>query len=111
MSAEGATLTLVEALEKPPGHYGAGHAAPVLALPRHRLVDARPSAPATCAPICRSASGGRIQAIAFRAADTVLGDFLFKNRGATIHVAGSLSANYWNGSRKVQFRIIDAAPA
>ena len=59
----------------------------------------------------QSASGGRIQAIAFRAENTAIGDFLVKNRGATIHVAGSLSANYWNGSRSAQFRIIDAALA
>jgi len=31
--------------------------------------------------------------------------------GKTIHVAGSLSGNYWNGNRTVQFRIIDAAKA
>jgi single-stranded-DNA-specific exonuclease len=59
----------------------------------------------------RSDGGGRIQAIAFRAVDTALGDFLFKNRGGTVHVAGSLSSNYWNGNRSVQFRIIDAAAA
>jgi hypothetical protein len=31
--------------------------------------------------------------------------------GKTIHVAGSLSGNYWNGNRTVQFRITDAAKA
>ncbi len=29
----------------------------------------------------------------------------------TVHVAGTLSGNYWNGNRRVQFRIIDAALA
>jgi single-stranded-DNA-specific exonuclease len=43
--------------------------------------------------------------------DTPLGDFLIKSRGAHIHVAGSLSANYWNGNKTVQFRLIDAAMA
>ena len=37
-----------------------------------------------------------------------LGPCLF---GKTIHVAGSLSGNYWNGNRTVQFRIVDAARA
>ena len=83
--------------------------APLLALPRHRLVDARLVGTGHIRADLQSASGGRIQAIAFRAVDTALGDFLIKNRGATIHVAGSLSANYWNGNRTVQFRIIDAA--
>ena len=52
-----------------------------------------------------------MQAIAFRAADNDLGRFLFENRGEAVHLAGSLSINHWNGSRKVQLRIIDAAPA
>jgi single-stranded-DNA-specific exonuclease len=59
----------------------------------------------------QSQSGGNIQAIAFRAVDTALGEFLFKNRGRTVHIAGSLSGNYWNGNRTVQFRISDAALA
>ncbi|TKD43516.1 MAG: single-stranded-DNA-specific exonuclease RecJ, partial [Mesorhizobium sp.] len=59
----------------------------------------------------QSESGSRIQAIAFRAVDTALGEFLFTNRGKPVHVAGSLSGNHWNGNRTVQFRIVDAARA
>ena len=40
LAAEGATLALLEALEKA-GPFGAGHVAPVFVLPRHRLEDAR----------------------------------------------------------------------
>ncbi|MBZ9895084.1 MULTISPECIES: single-stranded-DNA-specific exonuclease RecJ [unclassified Mesorhizobium] len=110
LAAEGATLALLDALEKA-GPFGAGHVAPVFALPRHRLADARLVGTNHIRADLQSGSGGRIQAIAFRAVDTVLGDFLFKNRGKTIHVAGSLSGNYWNGNRSVQFRIVDAARA
>lgn len=110
LAAEGATLSLLDALEKA-GPFGAGHAAPVFALPRHRLADARPVGTNHIRVELQSESGGRIQAIAFRAVDTALGEFLFKNRGKTIHVAGSLSGNYWNGNRTVQFRITDAARA
>ncbi|MBZ9873896.1 single-stranded-DNA-specific exonuclease RecJ [Mesorhizobium sp. BR1-1-9] len=110
LAAEGATLALLDALEKA-GPFGAGHVAPVFALPRHRLADARLVGTNHIRADLQSGSGGRIQAIAFRAVDTVLGDFLFKNRGMTIHVAGSLSGNYWNGNRSVQFRIVDAARA
>jgi len=42
---------------------------------------------------------------------TPLGEFLLAGRGRTVHVAGSLSGNYWNGNRTVQLRIVDAAPA
>ncbi|TPI34689.1 single-stranded-DNA-specific exonuclease RecJ [Mesorhizobium sp. B3-2-1] len=110
LAAEGATLGLLDALEKA-GPFGAGHVAPVFVLPRHRLVDIRPVGTNHIRADLQSESGGRIQAIAFRAVDTVLGEFLFKNRGKTMHVAGSLSGNHWNGNRTVQFRIIDAARA
>ena len=57
----------------------------------------------------QSAAGGKLQAIAFRVVDTPLGDFLGRSRGQTIHLAGQIQANYWNGGRSVQFRINDAA--
>ena len=90
---------------------GAGHIAPLFALPRHRLIDVRQVGASHLRADLASESGGRIQGIAFRVADTPLGDFLMRSRGATVHVAGSLSGNYWNGVRRVQFRIVDAAPA
>ncbi|ESY19439.1 MULTISPECIES: single-stranded-DNA-specific exonuclease RecJ [unclassified Mesorhizobium] len=110
LAAEGATVALLDALEKA-GPFGAGHVAPVFALPRHRLADARAVGTNHIRADLQSESGGRIQGIAFRSVDTALGEFLFKNRGNTIHVAGSLSGNYWNGNRTVQFRITDAAKA
>ncbi|RWM11178.1 MAG: single-stranded-DNA-specific exonuclease RecJ [Mesorhizobium sp.] len=110
LAAEGATLALLDALEKA-GPFGAGHIAPVFVLPRHRLADARPIGTNHIRADLQSQSGGNIQAVAFRAVDTALGEFLFKNRGKTIHIAGSLSANHWNGNRTVQFRITDAALA
>ncbi|ESX50140.1 single-stranded-DNA-specific exonuclease RecJ [Mesorhizobium sp. C416B] len=110
LAAEGATIALLDALEKA-GPFGAGHVAPVFALPRHQLADARAVGTNHIRADLQSESGGRIQGIAFRSVDTALGEFLFKNRGNTIHVAGSLSGNYWNGNRTVQFRITDAAKA
>jgi single-stranded-DNA-specific exonuclease len=110
LAAEGATQDLLDALEKA-GPFGSGHAAPVLVLPRHRLVDARPAGSSHIRVDLRSAGGGRIAGIAFRALNTGLGDFLFGHRGKVVHVAGSLSGNFWNGTRTVQFRIIDAAAA
>ncbi|WP_378951991.1 single-stranded-DNA-specific exonuclease RecJ [Mesorhizobium sp. ANAO-SY3R2] len=110
LAAEGATLGLVEALERA-GPFGAGHVAPVFVLPRHRIADVRVIGTGHIRIELRSESGGRIQGISFRAAETPLGDFLFKNRDRTIHVAGSLSVNHWNGNRTVQLRVMDAALA
>ena len=110
LAAEGATLALLDTLEKA-GPFGTGHVSPLFVLPRHRLADARAVGINHIRADLVSESGGRIQAMAFRAGDTTLGQFLFNNRGRTLHVAGSVSGNYWNGNRSVQFRIIDAAMA
>ncbi len=110
LSAEGATFDLIDLIESA-GPYGSGHAQPVLALPRHMLADVRQVGTNHIRAALRSPSGGRIQAMAFRALETELGDFLFANRGNTVHVVGNLSSNWWNGARSVQFRIADAAPA
>jgi single-stranded-DNA-specific exonuclease len=110
LAAEGATLTLLETLEKA-GPFGAGHVPPIFVLPRHRLEDARLVSTNHIRVDLRSDGGGRIKAMAFRAAETALGDFLVNGRGSTVHVAGTLSVNHWNGNRSVQFRVIDAALA
>jgi single-stranded-DNA-specific exonuclease len=55
--------------------------------------------------------GARLDGIAFRAADTQLGNLLLNSRGANLHVAGSLSADHYQGVRRIQLRVQDAAPA
>lgn len=110
LSAAGATVELVETLERA-GPYGAGHPAPMLALPRHTLSDARPVGANHVRLELKAETGARLTAIAFRAADTELGRFLLDRRGQAIHVAGTLAVDHWNGNRKVQLRVVDAAPA
>lgn len=108
LSAEGANLMLLDTLEKA-GPYGSGHPAPLFVLPRHRILDVRPVGTGHFRVELRSETGGRLQAMAFRAAETPLGDFLLRSSNRLVHVAGSLSVNHWNGSRSAQFRITDAA--
>ena len=110
LSADGATLDLLEELEKA-GPFGAGHAQPVFAFPRHRIVNVSPvgAAGAHYRVTLESGTGRKTDAIAFRAAGTDLGDFLMKRRGDTVHLAGTLSANHWNGQVRVQIRLLDAA--
>ncbi len=110
VAAEGMNEALLDSLEAA-GPYGAGHAAPVFVAPRHRILDARVVGANHLRVELRSETGGRVSAMAFRAADTALGDFLLKNHGAAIHAAGNLSSNWWNGARSVQFRLVDAALA
>ncbi|MEX4008163.1 single-stranded-DNA-specific exonuclease RecJ [Neoaquamicrobium sediminum] len=110
LSADGANFDLLDAIESA-GPFGAGHAQPVLVLPRHTIADARQVGTNHIRVDLRSQTGALMQAMAFRAADTDLGNFLYANRGRTVHVAGTISSNWWNGARSVQFRVLDAALA
>lgn len=110
LSAAGATLALHDALEKA-GPYGSGHPQPVLVLPHHRLIGANVVGKDHIRATLAGADGKRVNAIAFRAAGSTLGEFLLKQSGQSIHVAGNLSINHWNGSSAAQIRIMDAAIA
>ncbi len=111
LSASGASLELFDLLDQA-GPYGAGHPQPVFALPSHTLRDARQVGKNHIKVTLEGPDGrARVDCIAFRALDTPLGDLLLASRGQRLHVAGSLSADYWQGSRRIQFRITDAAKA
>ena len=110
LGASGATLELVDQLEQA-GPYGAGHPQPIFALPAHRVKDSRPVGVNHIRVTLEGQDGSRLEAIAFRAQETALGDLLLSSRGTSLHIAGCLSADHWQGARKVQFRILDAAKA
>jgi single-stranded-DNA-specific exonuclease RecJ len=110
LSASGATLDLVDLVEKA-GPYGSGHSQPVFALPAHIVVDSRIVGQNHVKVTLSGPGGGRLDGIAFRAADTGLGQALLAGRGTAFHVAGTLSAEHWQGMRRVQIRVLDAATA
>jgi len=110
LSASGATLELFDQLEQA-GPYGSGHSQPVFAIPAHRLKDARLVGTAHIKVTLEAADGSRLEGIAFRAAETPLGNMLLNSRGAQIHAAGCLSADQWQGTRRMQLRLLDAVKA
>ncbi|KXF77205.1 single-stranded-DNA-specific exonuclease RecJ [Paramesorhizobium deserti] len=110
LSAAGATLALHDALERA-GPYGSGHPQPVLVLPHHRLIGASVVGKDHIRATLAGADGRRVNAIAFRSAGSALGEFLLRQSGQSIHIAGNLSINHWNGSSAAQIRIMDAAVA
>jgi single-stranded-DNA-specific exonuclease len=110
LGASGATVELIDRLETA-GPYGSGHPQPVFALPSHRLRDSRLVGQSHIKITLEAVDGGRVDGIAFRAAETPLGELLMSSRGAQIHVAGTLGADHWQGSRRVQLRVTDAAKA
>ncbi len=110
LAAGGASLELLDALEHA-GPYGAGHPQPVFVLPQHRLTDARVVGHDHVRLALADAAGGRLPAIAFRSAQTTMGVALLNGRGQVFHIAGTLSIDHWQGNRRIQMRVIDAAPA
>ncbi|MBY4630320.1 single-stranded-DNA-specific exonuclease RecJ [Rhizobium croatiense] len=110
IGASGATLELIDRLEAA-GPYGSGHAQPLFAVPAHRVRDARLVGEKHVKVTLEAMDGSRLDGIAFRAADTALGNLLVNSRGASLHVAGTLGAEHYQGARRIQLRVCDAAPA
>ncbi|MDO5895362.1 single-stranded-DNA-specific exonuclease RecJ [Agrobacterium sp. Azo12] len=110
IGASGATLDLIDRLEAA-GPYGSGHSQPIFAIPAHRLKDARTVGANHVKITLEALDGSRLDGIAFRAADAPLGQLLLNGRGRSVHVAGTLGAEQWQGQRRVQIRVLDAALA
>lgn len=110
IAASGATIELIDRLETA-GPYGSGHSQPLFAVPGHRVRDSRLVGERHVKVTLEAMDGARLDGIAFRAAETPLGNLLLNSRGANLHVAGSLGAEHYQGSRRIQLRISDGAPA
>jgi single-stranded-DNA-specific exonuclease len=93
------------------GPYGAGNPEPVIVLPSHTLVYAEEVAQSHVRARLRAGDGAIVNAIAFRAAGQKLGHALIQGRGRRLHVAGSLAIDRWNGTERVQVRLIDVYAA
>lgn len=110
LSSGGANKELMELIDKA-GPFGQGHPEPRFAFPAHRVTRSRflKGQHLRCTLI--AAGGARIEAVAFRAGDTPLAKLLLASDGATLHVAGHLRRDCWNGRDGVKLIIDDAAPA
>jgi single-stranded-DNA-specific exonuclease len=110
LTAASATPETVAAMARA-GPFGAGNPEPVVALPAHTLVYAEEVGQGHMRVRLRAGDGSTINAVAFRAIGQELGSALMQSRGRAIHAAGTLSLDRWNGSERVQLRVIDMAPA
>jgi single-stranded-DNA-specific exonuclease len=108
LSARGATVELIELLEKA-GPFGAGHPEPVFAFPSHRIAFVDTVGNGHVRVALASADGATIKAVHFRGAGSTLGEALLARRGQSLHVAGTLSVDRWQGNRRPSLRILDAA--
>ena len=112
LTVPGATVELAQQLDRlaPFGH---GNEEPIFALQRTRIVKAdRIGAEGNTIRAWLEGEGGgpRLKAMLFRAADGPLAAALLE-RGAPLHLAGTLRAEEWNGQVTPSFFITDAAPA
>jgi len=105
-----ACVDLVEALDGA-GPYGQGAPAPRFALPALQIRDARRVGERHLRLRVGDTTGPALEAIAFGAFDTPLGPALENARPGRVHLAGRIEINTYGGTRRIQLRLDDAAPA
>jgi single-stranded-DNA-specific exonuclease len=110
VSAAGVTVELCNLLAKA-GPFGAGNPEPILALPNHTVAFADPVGENHIRVRLRAGDGSGVNAIAFRAAGQPLGRTLIESRGRSVHAAGCIAVDRYQGEERVQFRLIDIAAA
>ena len=108
LSAGGANQALMALLDRA-GPYGTGHPEPRFVFPAHRLARARQIKDLHIRCTLQAPDGARIEACAFRVADTPLGKLLLQGEGLALHVAGRLRRTSWQGRHSVELLIEDAA--
>lgn len=94
------------------GPFGMGNAEPrfVFAGVRVAKADVVGNGHVRCF-LADAGGGGRLKAIAFRSAERELGQALLNARGGTLHLAGHLRVDTWQGRNDAQLIIEDGAPA
>lgn len=110
LTARSATLDLFDMLERA-GPYGQSHPQPIFAFPAHQIRYAKIVGTDHVSFTASAGDGAQLRGIAFRAAETEMGQLLLNTQGRPVHLAGTLNADFWQGSRRVQLRLLDAAPA
>jgi single-stranded-DNA-specific exonuclease len=109
MTTRGATVDFVHEIERA-GPFGSGNPQPVFAFPAHRarfadVVGQGGHVRFTLA----SDDGAKLKAIAFRAANSPIGDLLLRQGDMPLHIAGTLGLDHWQGREQVQMRVVDVA--
>lgn len=108
------TPDLADALESC-GPYGQGWPSPRVAVGPVRLLkcDAvgRTEPKTHLRFVASGPDGGRVEGIAFRALEGELGQMLVGAGSEPVHLAGRVSADEWQGRRRAQLQLEDAARA
>ena len=110
VSPMGADLALLADLERA-GPFGSGNPEPLFVLPDVELAYADRVGNNHVRFRLTSRDGASLGGIAFRAADSALGEGLMRSRGQRIHAVGRLKRDDYNGRARVQLHLEDAARA
>lgn len=110
ITTAGATVELIEQLEAA-GPYGASAPAPRFVLANARVNFAKRAGETHLRLTLTDASGGRLDAIAFRAFETPIGEMLENHGGQAFHIAGRLEIDEWGGRRKAKLKLEDVTRA
>lgn len=110
LTARSASIDFCDLLERA-GPYGAGHSQPIFAFPNHLVKNSRIVGRDHVSFTLQSSDGKTLRAIAFKKAEEPLGQALLEGQGKYFHLCGMITVDTWQGSKRVQLRLLDAARA
>ena len=106
LAVGGATADLIDLLQQA-GPFGSANPEPRFAVTAARIVKSSIVGQGHVSCIFSGRDGGRLKGIAFRTAETPIGDCLLGAAGREVHVAGHLRIDEWQGRRQAQIFIDD----
>ena len=106
--ASAATPELIDLIERA-GPFGQGNPQPRFVFPAHRVKFAKIVGEAHVRLMLEAQDGGRLEAIAFRAAGQPVGEALMNAGGMPLHLAGHLRRDTWGGRERIELSIDDVA--
>jgi single-stranded-DNA-specific exonuclease len=108
MHPQALSTELMERLEAA-GPFGAGAPAPRFVFPDVAISFAKPVGETHLRLSFHAGTGTKINAIAFGAFDSDIGEAIMGHAGQRFHLAGRLEINHWGGRSSPQLRLEDAA--
>jgi single-stranded-DNA-specific exonuclease len=107
---EAVTPELISQLEQA-GPFGAGARAPRFAFADMVVQSSRRMGESHLRFRFGNGHSAALEAVAFRAFDTALGEMIVNSQGQRLHLAGQLELNTWGGRQSAQLRLDDVALA
>ena len=108
MSPAGATQAFVEELQRA-GPFGQGYSEPRFAIGPVRVAYAERVGGAHVRFSLAGESGDRVSGVAFRSADTPIGEALLGGDRQRWYAAGRIKLDEWRGRKRVEFHLEDLA--